>query len=95
MLKIIKVWLEEVKGTWPEELPHVLWAYRTTTRTPIGETFFRLTYGTETVILVKVGVTSMRREAFSEDSNDNQLRVNLDILDEVRDGASQKMTKYQ
>ena len=37
----------------------------------------------------------MRREAFSEDSNDNQLRVNLDILDEVRDGASQKMTKYQ
>ena len=87
--------MEEVKGTWPEELPHVLWAYRTTTRTPIGETLFRLTYGTETVILVKVGVTSMRREAFSEDSNDNQLRVNLDILDEVRDGASQKMTKYQ
>ena len=32
---------------------------------------------------------------FHEDSNDNQLRVNLDCLYEVRDRASNKMTKYQ
>ena len=37
----------------------------------------------------------MRREVFSGDSNDDQLRVNLDCLDKVRDGASLKMTKYQ
>ncbi|XP_075649727.1 uncharacterized protein LOC142620211 [Castanea sativa] len=54
-----------------------------------------LTYGTETIIPVRVGITSMRREVFSEGSNDDQLRVNLDCLDEVRDGSSQKMTKYQ
>ena len=30
----------------------------------------------------------MRREVFNEDSNDDQLRVNLDCLDKVRDGAS-------
>ena len=65
-----------------------LWAYKTTARTPIGETPFRLTYGTKAVIPVEVGVTSMRKEAFSEDSNDNQLRVNLHCLDEIRDGAS-------
>ena len=95
LLKIIKVWLEEVKGTWLEELPHVLWAYKTTARISTGETPFGLTYGTKAVILVEVGVISMRKEAFSEDSNDNQLRVNLHCLDEIRDGASQKITKYQ
>ena len=57
------------KGAWPEELPSVLWAYRTTTRTPIGETPFNLTYGTETVIPVEVGTTSIRREFFNEEAN--------------------------
>ena len=84
LLKIIKARLEEVKGAWPEELPNVLRAYKTTARTSTGETPFRLTYGIEAVIPVEVGVTSMRREAFSEDSNDDQLRVSLDCLDKVR-----------
>ena len=94
-LKIIKTWLKEAKGAWLKELPNVLQAYRTTARTLTGETPFKLTYGTKAVIPVKVGVSNMRREVFSEDSNDDQLRVNQDCLDEVRDGASQKMTKYQ
>ena len=72
-----------------------MWAYKTTARTPSKETPFRLTYGTDVVIPVEVGVTSMRREVFNEDNNNDQLRVNLDYLDEVRDEASQKMTKYQ
>ena len=40
LLKIIKTRLEGAKGIWPDELPSVLWAYRTTTRTPTGETPF-------------------------------------------------------
>ena len=95
LLKIIKTKLDNVKGVWPEELPNVLWAYKTTVRTPTGETPFRLTYGTEAVILVEVGVTSIKRETFNEECNDNELRLNLDCLDEVRDKASNKMTKYQ
>jgi len=95
LLKIIKVWLEEAKGTCSEELSNVLWAYRTTARTPTGDMPFRLTYGIEAVIPVEVGVTSMRRGVFNEDSNDDQLRVNLNYLDKVRDGASQKMMRYQ
>ena len=94
LLKIIKVRLKEVKGAWPKELPNVLWAYRTTARTSTGETSFRLTYGTEVVILVEVRVTSMGREAFNVESNDDQFRVILDFLVEVRDGASQKMMRY-
>ena len=95
LLKIIKARLDDAKGAWPVKLPNVLWAYRTIARTPIGETPFKLTYGTEAVIPVEVGITSIRREMFHEESNDKRLRVNLDCLDEVRDGASHKMTKYQ
>ena len=95
LLKIIKTKLDDAKGTWPEELPNVLWAYRTTARTPTGETPFKLTYGTKAVIPVEVGVTSTRRAAFSEEENDGKLRLNLDYLDEVGDEASSRMTKYQ
>ena len=44
LLKIIKTRLEGAKGIWLEELPSVLWAYRTIARTPTGETLFRLAY---------------------------------------------------
>jgi len=37
LLKIIKTWLEGVKGVWPDKLPGVLWAYRTIVRTPQGK----------------------------------------------------------
>ena len=37
----------------------------------------------------------MRREVFHKGSNDDQLRVNLDFLDEARDRASRKMAEYQ
>ena len=95
MFRIIKAELDDAKGAWLEELPSVLWAYRTTARTPTRETPFRLTYGIEAVIPVKVGITSVRREMFHEENNDDQLRVNLDCLDEVREKASNKMMKYQ
>ena len=96
LLKIIKAKLDDAKGTWPEEFPNVLWAYKTTTRTPTRETPFRLTYGTEAVIPVEVEITSIRREMFhNKESNNDQLRINLDYLDEVKEKASNKTTKYQ
>ena len=95
LLKIIKTKLDDAKGVWPEELPNVLWAYRTIARTPTGETPFRLTYGTEAVIPVEVGLTSTKRAAFSEEGNDDKLQLNLDCLDEVRDKTSSRMAKYQ
>ena len=95
LLKIIKTRLDDIKGAWYEELPNVLWVYKTTTRTLTRETPFRLTYGTKVVIPVEVGITSIRREMFHKESNNDQLKVNLDCLDEVRDGASNRMTKYR
>ena len=95
LLKIIKARLVGVNGAWLEELPSVLWAYRTIARTPTGETPFKLTYGAEAVIPVKIGLTSQRTEFFDERSNDDQLKVNLDCLDEIKDQAAQRMAKYQ
>ena len=84
LLKIIKTRLEGAKGIWPEELPSVLWACRTMARTPTGETPFRLTYGNEAVIPAEVGLTSYRVDSHNEARNDEAIRLQLDLIDEVR-----------
>ena len=95
LLKIIKTWLEETKGIWPEELPSILWAYRTMARTPTGETPFRLTYGSEAVILAKVGLTSYRVHNHNKNKNDEAMRLQLDLVDEIRAAIEQRLARYQ
>ena len=65
-------------------MPSVLWAYRTTTRTPTGETPFWLTYRSEAVILAEVGLTSYRVHNHDESKNDEAIRLQLDLVDEIR-----------
>ena len=84
MLKIIKTQLDGPKGIWPEELPSVLWAYRTTVRTPTGETPFRLTYGNEAVIPAEIGLTSYRVDNHDEVRNDEAIHLQFDLIDEVK-----------
>ena len=43
---------------WPDELPGVLWDYRTTVRTLTRETSFKLVYGSEAVIPAEVHITN-------------------------------------
>ena len=95
MLKIIKTQLEAAKGIWPKELPSVLWAYRTTTRTPTEETPFQLAYGSEVVISIEVGLISYRVDNHDERRNDKAIRLQLDLLDKVRATAEQRLTHYQ
>ena len=92
LLKLIKARLEGAKGAWPKELLGVLWAYRTTTRTPTGETPLKLAFGTEVVIPVEVGLSSLRRAHYDEGTNNDELRLNLDCLSKVRDKAALRMT---
>ena len=94
MLKIIKTRLEGAKGIWPEVLPSILWAYRTMARTPIGETLFRLTYGGEAVISAEVGLTSYRVHNYDENKNDEAMRLQLDLVDEIRAAAEQRLARY-
>uniref|UniRef100_A0A2N9F391 Integrase catalytic domain-containing protein n=1 Tax=Fagus sylvatica TaxID=28930 RepID=A0A2N9F391_FAGSY len=62
---------------------------------PQEKTPFRLTYGTEAVIPVEVGLTTWRTNNYDEESNDAQLRSNLDLVDEVRDQAEARTRVYQ
>ena len=95
LLKIIKTQLEGAKGIWPDKLPSVLWAYRTTARTPTRETPFQLAYGTEAVIPAEVGLTSYRVESYDEDKNKEAIRLQLDLVNEVKAAAKQRLACYQ
>ena len=95
LLKIIMTRLKGVKGVWPEKLPSVLWAYRTTARTPTGETPFRLTYGSEAVIPAEVRLTSYRVGNHDERKNDEAICLQLDLLDKFKATVEQRLTRYQ
>ena len=81
----LKTKLEDLKGKWPEYLPEVLWAYRTTCKTATQETPFALAFGIEAVAPVEIGLKSPRIELTSVDQNEEALRLNLDLLDEKRE----------
>uniref|UniRef100_A0A2N9F3Z1 Uncharacterized protein n=1 Tax=Fagus sylvatica TaxID=28930 RepID=A0A2N9F3Z1_FAGSY len=95
LLKLIKTRLEGAKGLWPEELPSILWAYRTTVRIPTGETPFRMTFGSEAVVPVEIELTTLRTSAYDDQQNEEQLCLNLDLIDEVRETAEARMKRYQ
>jgi len=83
-LKIIKTRLEGAKGVWLDELPGVLWAYKTTVKTPTRETPFKLAYGSETVIPTEVHMANHMVMKYQDKENEEQLHLNLDLIDEVR-----------
>ena len=65
-----------------------------TARTPTGETLFRLAYGSEAVIPAEVGLTSYRVDNHDEWRNDEAMRLQLDLLDEVKAIAKQRLARY-
>jgi hypothetical protein len=91
----IKKRLEEAKGKWVEELPSVLWTHRTTHRRSTGETPFALAYGVEAVIPLEVGLPTTRTTEFDAEQNENNLRKDLNLVEERRDIAAIRLTSYQ
>ena len=78
-----------------EELPHVLWTYRTTHHRSTRETPFLMTYGAETVILLETGFLTLRTTSFNPSDNDKQLKRNLDLIEEKREDAMVQLVYYQ
>ena len=60
----LKTKLENLKGRWADDLPEVLWAYRTTAQSTTGKTPFSLAYGYEAVVPIELGAGSLRRNNF-------------------------------
>ncbi|GJS00508.1 hypothetical protein Tco_0317016 [Tanacetum coccineum] len=66
-----------------------------------SDTPFSLTYGTEAVIPTEIGMPTYRIAVMDAVHNDEELRLNLDLLEERRERAAirkakakLKMTKY-
>nr|XP_023928936.1 uncharacterized protein LOC112040277 [Quercus suber] len=78
----LKKRLDDAKGKWVEELPHVFWTYRTTPRRSTGKTPFSMTYGAEAVIPLETSFPTLRTSAFTLDGNDELLKKNIDLIDE-------------
>nr|XP_009628357.1 uncharacterized protein LOC104118728 [Nicotiana tomentosiformis] len=91
----LKKRLEESKCKWPEVLPGVLWAYRTIAKTGKGETPFSLVYGVEALIPVEIGELSMRFTQANDESNGEEMRMNLDLLEEKREAALIRMATHK
>ena len=66
-----------------------------TTRTPTGETAFKLAYGSETVILAEVHMANHRVTTYQDKDNEEQLHLNLDLIDKVRMDVEHRMTRYK
>nr|GEW24977.1 reverse transcriptase domain-containing protein [Tanacetum cinerariifolium] len=97
----IKARLDERSKNWLEEISHVIWAHRTMIKSGNRETSFSLTYGTEAVIPVEIGMPTLRTTEVDMIKNNEALGINLDLLEEKREQAAiqeaknkAKMEKY-
>ncbi|GKA66210.1 reverse transcriptase domain-containing protein [Tanacetum coccineum] len=83
------------RAGWVDELPNVLWAHRTSIKQSNGETPFSLTYGSEAVIPAEIGIPSYRTLMIREEYNEEEQRLNLDLLQERREAAAVREAKYK
>ena len=91
----LKKRLDNTKGKSVEELPHILWTYRTTSRRSTGETPFLMTYEAEAVIHLETGFPTLRMCSFPPSNNDELLGKSLDLIEERRENAMVQLTYYQ
>ncbi|XP_071912270.1 uncharacterized protein [Coffea arabica] len=68
---------------------------KTTPQTASQETPFALTYGAETVIPAKIGLSSNKIQNFITQNNEEGMRFNLDLLEQRREEAAIRMAKYK
>ncbi|XP_073133030.1 uncharacterized protein [Henckelia pumila] len=94
IIQYLQTRLFGVGKSWVEEVPGVLWAYRTTPRTTTGETPFSLVYGSEAVIPVEIGQISSRVKAYQEGETMDRARE-LDLIEEKKERAAIRMEAYR
>nr|GEV89874.1 hypothetical protein [Tanacetum cinerariifolium] len=80
--KGIKACLGERNKNWLEELPYVFWAHRTMIKSSNNDTSFSLTYGRKAIIPAEIEMPTYRTAVLDAVYNDEELRLNLDLLEE-------------
>ena len=66
-----------------------------TVRIPTWKTPFKLAYGSNTVIPAEVHMANHRVTMYQNKDNEEQLRLNLDLIDEVRTDADERTARYK
>ena len=91
----LKKRLDDAKGKWVEELPHVFCTYQTTPRRSTRKTPFSMTYGAKAVIPLEIGFPTLRTSTFTSDGNDELLEKGLDLIEEQRKNVMIQLAYYQ
>ncbi|GJZ85029.1 reverse transcriptase domain-containing protein [Tanacetum coccineum] len=95
LMEGIKTRLRREKAGWVDELPNFLWAHQTSIKQSSGETLFSLTYDSEAVILDEIGIPTYRTLMIREGYNEEEIRLNLDLLQERREAAAIREARYK
>ncbi|KAL0374129.1 UNVERIFIED_CONTAM: Retrovirus-related Pol polyprotein from transposon gypsy [Sesamum radiatum] len=95
LLQHLKTRLKGAKSSWVEELPGVLWAYRTTPRSSTGETPFCLVYGTEAIIPAEIGEETLRVTQYDAEKNQGEREFDLMVIEEKRDAAHARILHHK
>nr|GEV94610.1 protein NYNRIN-like [Tanacetum cinerariifolium] len=92
----IKTQLGRERNGWVDELPNVLWAHRTSLKTSNRETPYNLMFRSEAVIPVEIGMPTHRTMMIKEGNvNEEEMRLNLDLLTERREAAAIQEARYK
>ena len=62
---------------------------------PYRGTPFKLAYGSEAVIPVEVHIANHRVMTYQDKDNEEQFRLNLDLIDKVRTDAEHRTARYK
>jgi len=87
LLRGLKRRLDKTKRTWAKEVPRILWAYHTTPQSTTKETPFSLVYGSDAMIPIEIQENSPRFQNFVVEESNEERKVNLNLLDELREEA--------
>ena len=90
----LKKRLDEAKGRWVDELPYVLWTYRTMPRQSTGETPFSMTYRAEAVLPIENNFPTLKSSTSTPKNNDELLGRSLDLAEKKREKAMIHMACY-
>ncbi|GKV36705.1 hypothetical protein SLEP1_g44805 [Rubroshorea leprosula] len=95
ILRGLKMHVLAAHTNWVDELNKVLWSCRTTPSSATGEIPFNLAYRAEAVIPVEVGLPSDRSDCHDDQNNEQLLRENLDLVEEIREMSRIRNMAYQ
>nr|GEU87492.1 hypothetical protein [Tanacetum cinerariifolium] len=95
LMEGIKARLGKERAGWVDELPNVLWGHRTSLKQSNGKIPFSLTYRSEAVIPAEIWMPTHQTMMIREDENEDELRLNMDLLQEMREAAAIREAKYK